>query len=172
MLLCVYHFPLLPPPPCALRPHQHTDSPCPPHGVPGLVLSMHYVEGYGANTLTDGFAVARALREADPDAFDLLATWGYDGERDLAASRKDSTQAHAAGLVIHRKHPIFELDANGELSRVQFNEVFRTPLSLPFDVFPKVREGTAGGDHHRERACVGAPRRAPRERSRALSRLH
>ena len=50
-------------PPRALRLHQHTDSSCPPHGVPGLVLSMHYVEGYGANTLTDGFAVARALRE-------------------------------------------------------------------------------------------------------------
>ena len=119
----------------AKRLYQHTDSSIPPHGVPGLALSMHYVAGFGANTLTDGFAVARDLKARDARAFELLATYGYDGERDFAASRKDSTQSHAAGLVVRRKHPVFALDARGELSRVQYNEVFRTPLSLPFDVF-------------------------------------
>jgi trimethyllysine dioxygenase len=33
--------------------YEHTNSSVPPHGIPGLALAMHYVEGYGANTLTD-----------------------------------------------------------------------------------------------------------------------
>ena len=121
----------------AKRLYQHTDSSVPPHGIPALMLTMHYVEGYGANTLTDGFAVARDLRAADPEAFELLATHGVDAERDFAGSRADSVQAHKQGLVIKRKHPLFVCDENGELARVQYNEVFRTALSLPYDVFPK-----------------------------------
>ena len=38
---------------------------------------------------------------------------------------------------MRRKHPIFELDRAGALARVTYNEVFRMPLSLPFDVFPQ-----------------------------------
>ena len=121
----------------AKRLYQHTDSSVPPHGIPALMLTMHYVEGYGANTLTDGFAVARDLRAADPEAFELLATHGVDAERDFAGSRADSVQAHKQGLVIKRKHPLFVCDENGELARVQYNEVFRTALSLPYDVFPR-----------------------------------
>ncbi|KAK7247677.1 gamma-butyrobetaine dioxygenase [Aureococcus anophagefferens] len=121
----------------AKRLYQHTDSSVPPHGIPALMLTMHYVEGYGANTLTDGFAVARDLRAADPEAFELLATHGVDAERDFAGSRADSVQAHKQGLVIKRKHPLFVLDDDGELARVQYNEVFRTALSLPYDVFPR-----------------------------------
>jgi hypothetical protein len=34
---------------------------------------MHYLQGVGANTLTDGFAAAKRLREEDPQAFDLLS---------------------------------------------------------------------------------------------------
>ena len=121
----------------AKRLYQHTDSSVPPHGIPALVLTMHYVEGHGANTLTDGFAVANDLRKEDPEAYDLLATWGVDAERDFAGSRADSVQSHKQGLVIKRKHPILVTDGAGELTRVQYNEVFRMPLSLPYDVFPK-----------------------------------
>ena len=32
-----------------------------PPGRPGLALSMHYVAGFGANTLTDGFAVGMSI---------------------------------------------------------------------------------------------------------------
>jgi hypothetical protein len=45
------------------RLNQHTDSSIPPHGVPALCLLMHYADGHGANTLTDGFAYA-ALSKA------------------------------------------------------------------------------------------------------------
>jgi hypothetical protein len=113
----------------------HTDQSIPPHGIPGLVLVMHYIAGVGENTLVDGFAVAKKLRKEDPKAFDLLATYGYDAERDFIASRVDSLQAHTKTLLVSRKHPIFTLDEDGELSRITYNEVFRTPLTLPFDVF-------------------------------------
>ena len=115
----------------------HSDSSIPPYGIPAVVLSMHYVKGYGANTLTDAFSVAKKIRREDPEAFDLLSTYGYDGERDFAASRKDSVQKIAEGLVIRRINPIFTLDSDGEIARVQYNEVFRMPLTLPYDVFPK-----------------------------------
>lgn len=122
----------------AKRLYQHTDSSIPPHGIPALVLSMHYVQGYGANTLTDGYAVAEQLRQVNPHGFQLLCEYGYDGERDFAASRADSTQTIAKGLVVPRKHPIFVTDRDGSnnVCRLQYNEVFRIPLTLPFDVFP------------------------------------
>ncbi|KAJ1444484.1 hypothetical protein M885DRAFT_552825 [Pelagophyceae sp. CCMP2097] len=119
------------------RLYQHTDSSVPPHGLPALVLTMHYVEGAGANTLTDGFAVADQLRQEDPEAFDLLAQYGYDGERDFAGSRVDSPQRHDHGLVVRRRHPIFSVDQRGKLTQVTYNEVFRMPMTLPYDVFPK-----------------------------------
>eukprot|EP00596_Hydrurales_sp_CCMP1899_P001977 CAMPEP_0119037486 /NCGR_PEP_ID=MMETSP1177-20130426/5863_1 /TAXON_ID=2985 /ORGANISM="Ochromonas sp, Strain CCMP1899" /LENGTH=498 /DNA_ID=CAMNT_0006998813 /DNA_START=118 /DNA_END=1615 /DNA_ORIENTATION=- len=113
----------------------HTDQSVPPHGIPGLVLIMHYLLGKGANTLVDGFAAAERLREEDPAGFQLLATYGYDAERDFIASRVDSGQEHTKSLLVARKHPIFELDSDGNLKRIVYNEVFRTPLTLPFDVF-------------------------------------
>ena len=113
----------------------HTDQSVPPHGIPGLVLIMHYLLGKGANTLTDGFAAAERLRQEDPEAFQLLSTYGYDAERDFIASRVDSGQVHNKSLLVARKQPIFTLDDNGDLVRIIYNEVFRTPLTLPFDVF-------------------------------------
>lgn len=119
------------------RLNQHTDSSIPPHGVPALCLLMHYAAGTGVNTLSDGFAVAEALRNADPDGFELLATYGYDGERDFVASRVDSTQLLNRGLVVSTRFPIIQLDAAGAISRIQYNEVFRMPSTIPFDVFPR-----------------------------------
>jgi len=115
----------------------HTDQSIPPHGEPGLLLSMHYVEGTGANTLVDAFAAAEELRRTDPEGFELLATYGYDAERDFIASRVDSAQQHTKRLLVTRKNKIFQTDADGNLKRVMYNEVFRTPLTLPYDVFPK-----------------------------------
>ena len=120
----------------AKRLYQHTDSSVPPHGIPGLALAMHYVKGYGANTLTDGYSVANYMKETDPKGYELLSTYGYDGERDFAASRVDSTQDIAKGLLIPRRHPIFINDENNNIVRLQYNEVFRMPLTLPFDIFP------------------------------------
>lgn len=119
------------------RLNQHTDSSIPPHGIPGLVLSMHYIKGSGANTLTDGFEIAKVLKAENPEGYDLLTIYGYDGERDFAASRIDSTQSIAKGLVVNRRHPIFVNNEDGKLTRIQYNEVFRMPSTLPFDLFPK-----------------------------------
>jgi hypothetical protein len=113
----------------------HTDQSVPPHGIPGLVLIMHYLLGNGANTLADGFAAAERLRQEDPEGFKLLSEYGYDAERDFIASRMDSGQEHTKSLLVARKHPIFTLDDNGDLVRIVYNEVFRTPLTLPFDIF-------------------------------------
>lgn len=118
----------------AKRLYQHTDSGVPPHGIPGRALAMHYVEGYGANTLTDGYSVANYMKETDPKGYELLSTYGYDGERDFAASRVDSTQDIAKGLLIPR--PIFINDEHSHIVRLQYNEVFRMLLTLPFDIFP------------------------------------
>lgn len=115
----------------------HTDSSVPPHGVPGIVLSMHYVAGRGANTLTDGFAAAKKLGEVDPEGFQLLVDYGYDTERDFVGSRVDSAQNHYKSLKVRRQNKLFELDDEGNLSKIMYNEVFRLPLTLPYEVFPK-----------------------------------
>ena len=119
------------------RLNQHTDSSIPPHGVPALCLLMHYEQGTGTNTFTDGFAVARQLEKEDPEGYQLLATYGYDAERDFVASRVDSPQEYNRGLIVSTQQKLLQLDDTGKLKRIQYNEVFRTPLTLPFDVFPK-----------------------------------
>lgn len=119
------------------RLNSHTDSSIPPHGLPGLVLSMCYVNGKGANTLADGFAVAQRMKETDPEAFQLLVDYGYDAERDFVGSRVDSEQNHYKSLKVLRNNRIFEVDNDGNLSKIMYNEVFRLPLTLPYDVFPK-----------------------------------
>mmetsp|Transcript_5021 Transcript_5021/g.9260 ORF Transcript_5021/g.9260 Transcript_5021/m.9260 type:complete len:105 (+) Transcript_5021:290-604(+) len=65
----------------------------------------------------------------------LLSTYGYDGERDFAASRVDSTQDIAKGLLIPRWHPILINDEGNHIVRLQYNGVFCIPLTLPFDIF-------------------------------------
>ena len=119
------------------RLNQHTDSSIPPHGLPALCLLMHYAGGTGTNTFTDGFAVARQLEREDPEGYALLAKHGYDAERDFVASRVDSPQAYNRGLIVSTQQPMLQLDDEGRLRRIQYNEVFRTPLTLPFDVFPR-----------------------------------
>mmetsp|Transcript_90089 Transcript_90089/g.280442 ORF Transcript_90089/g.280442 Transcript_90089/m.280442 type:complete len:461 (+) Transcript_90089:67-1449(+) len=120
-----------------MRLNQHTDQSIPGHGIPALVLVVHYCKGYGVNTLTDGFACAEALRERDPEAFALLASCGNDQERDFIRSRVDADQNHNQSLLISTRAPILQLDSQGALVRLQYNEVFRTPSTLPYDVFTK-----------------------------------
>jgi trimethyllysine dioxygenase len=119
----------------AKRLYQHTDSSVPPHGIPGLALAMHYVEGYGANTLTDGYSVANYMKETDPNGYELLSTYGYDGERDFAASGVDSSQDIAKGLLIPRRHPIFINDESNHIVRLQYDEVFRMPFRFLLTFF-------------------------------------
>ena len=102
---------------------------------------MHYMDGSGHNTLVDGYAVAEALREEDPAAFELLTTYGNEQERDLVASRSDTHgsdgyQTHQQSLLISHRQPVIQLDDTGAVVRLQYNEVFRMPATVPFDTFP------------------------------------
>jgi len=119
------------------RLNQHTDSSIPPHGIPALCLLMHYAEGSGTNTFTDGYAVAKQLQIENPEGYALLAQYGCDAERDFVASRVDSPQEFNRGLIVSTQYKIIQLDDIGNLVRIQYNEVFRTPLTLPHDIFPK-----------------------------------
>ena len=85
--------------------------------------------------LVDGFAVAET--SAPPTgAFEMLTTYGST-RPGFCLVEKDTTQALNASLCVHKREPIIQLDDAGNIVRIQYNEVFRTPLELPFDVFPK-----------------------------------
>ena len=117
------------------RLNNHSDQSLPNYGIPALLLVFHYAEGWGANTLVDSFAAAEDLRREDPEAFHLLSTYGNDQERDLLASRQDAKQGHTASLCLTSAAKIIQLDSAGGVKRIQYNEVFRTPLSVPFEHF-------------------------------------
>jgi len=117
------------------RLNNHTDQSVPAHGIPALLLVVNYIEGTGVNTLVDGYAVAEALRERDPDAFRLLSTYSNSQERDFVRSRVDSVQEGTQSLLIQTKQPIIQTNIDGEIIRLQYNEVFRTPSTIPFDKF-------------------------------------
>ena len=117
------------------RLNNHTDQSVPAHGIPALLLVVNYIEGTGANTLVDGYAVAEALRERNPDAFQLLSAYGNCQERDFVKSRVDSSQTGTQSMLLATRSPIIQTDERGNLIRVQFNEVFRTPSTIPYEKF-------------------------------------
>ena len=118
-----------------VRLNNHTDQSVAAHGVPALLLVVNYVHGTGCNTLVDGYAVAEALRERDPAAFKLLSTYGNCQERDFIRSRVDSAQEGTQTMLITTKQPIIQTDPAGGIVRIQYNEVFRTPSTVPFEHF-------------------------------------
>jgi len=118
-----------------VRLNNHTDQSLPNHGIPALLLAMHYAEGWGANTFVDGFAVAKALKERNPRGFELLTKYGNNQERDLLASRQDASQNHTDSMYLTSVAPIIQLDDAGEVKRIQYNEVFRTPATVPYSLF-------------------------------------
>lgn len=117
------------------RLNNHSDQSLPNHGIPAIFLLMHYAAGWGANTFVDAFAAAEALREKDLEAFELLTKYGNDQERDLLASRQDAVQSHTASLCLTSANPMIQLDGHGNIKRVQYNEVFRVPSTVPYDKF-------------------------------------
>jgi alpha-ketoglutarate-dependent taurine dioxygenase len=117
------------------RLNNHTDQSVPAHGIPALLLTVHYVSGTGVNTLVDVYAVVEALKQRDPAALHMLSTYGNCQERDFVRSRIDSVQKGTQGMLVATKKPILQLDDKGNLIRAQYNEVFRTPSTVPFDKF-------------------------------------
>lgn len=117
------------------RLNNHTDQSVPAHGIPALLLVVNYIQGTGYNTLVDGYAVAEALRERNPAAFQLLATYGNCQERDFVKSRVDSAQSGTQSMLLATRSPIIQTDKHGNIIRVQYNEVFRTPSTVPYEKF-------------------------------------
>jgi gamma-butyrobetaine dioxygenase len=94
----------------ALAISPHTDNPY-RDPVPTLQL-LHCLSNAAAggdSGLVDGFAAAAALREEDPDAFEVLTTTkvGY---------RFDTQDAHLGASV-----PLIGLDATGAIREIRFN---------------------------------------------------
>ena len=105
----------------------HTDQSL--YGEPGLLLAFHCAFGEGNNSLTDGFAVAYALRERHPEQFAMLARYGMNAGRHLGYYASGS-------LLFDTVHPVLRLDKAGNMYRVQYHESYRTPLTVPYDEFP------------------------------------
>jgi len=106
----------------------HTDQSL--YGLPGVLLMFHCTWGEGSNTLTDGFAVAEKMRKEFPEYFDVLTKHGMTAGRAL--------KYYAAGdLNFMQCSPIITTDADGNLVRVQYHEIYRAPSTLSFDDFPK-----------------------------------
>ena len=87
---------------------------------PGLqMLHCLKFDGTGAqNTLVDGFKIGEVIRETDPEAFEILTTVKipahYDGD----------------GVSLRSAHPIIELDADGAICQVAYNNYDRAPFHL------------------------------------------
>lgn len=87
---------------------------------PGLqMLHCLKFEGTGAqNTLVDGFKIGEVIRDTDPEAFEILTTVKipahYDGD----------------GVSLRAAHPIIELDAEGDICQVAYNNYDRAPFQL------------------------------------------
>lgn len=105
----------------------HTDQST--YRTPGLLLGFHCAFGQGENSLTDGFAVAYALRERRPDLYKALTEIG------LTIGRYQSLYA-ANTLEFETNMPLLTEDEFGNLYRVIFHEIYRSALNVPFDKFP------------------------------------
>jgi alpha-ketoglutarate-dependent taurine dioxygenase len=106
----------------------HTDQSL--YGTPGALLMFHCAFGEGNNSVTDGFAVADKMRREYPEYYELLCTYGMNAGREL--------QYYKAGdITFTTCAPIFNRAANGELSRVQYHEIYRAPLTMDYETFGK-----------------------------------
>lgn len=104
----------------------HTDNPY-RDPVPGLQL-LHCLEasdGGGESILMDGFKVAATLRDEAPEDFKLLC------ENWIPFRYKDSK------TDLQSRGPIIEVDDNGRLQAVRYNNRSAAPFKLPADIMPK-----------------------------------
>jgi trimethyllysine dioxygenase len=106
----------------------HTDQSL--YGTPGVLLMFHCAFGQGMNTITDGFAVATKLRNEYPEYYEMLSKHGMNAGREL-------TYYRAGDITFTTNAPVLHTDANGDLSRVQYHEIYRAPLTLSYDEFEK-----------------------------------
>jgi alpha-ketoglutarate-dependent taurine dioxygenase len=91
---------------------------------------FHCAFGQGMNTITDGFAVATKLRREYPEYYEMLSKYGMNAGREL-------TYYRAGDITFTTNSPVLHTDANGDLSRVQYHEIYRAPLTLSYEEFEK-----------------------------------
>ena len=98
----------------------HTDNPY-RDPAPGLQL-LHCMEASpegGESIFADGFAIAQSLRENDPLAFQALTTTPV-----RFTFRDEHTELTAL-------RPLIQMDANGEVEAIHYNNRSIAPLALP-----------------------------------------
>jgi gamma-butyrobetaine dioxygenase len=76
----------------------------------------------GESVFADGFRVATDLRAAEPHAFELLSRWPLE------------FRFHDESCDIRTNAATFELDRDGQLAGVRFNNWLRGPLAAPDDI--------------------------------------
>lgn len=102
----------------------HTDNPYrDPVPTVQVLYCLESSAAGGENMVVDGFAVAKRLREENPEWFDVLsrhcARFEYAGED---------------GVVLRSRRPMIELSPDGELIAVRFNNRSAAPIvDVPFD---------------------------------------
>jgi gamma-butyrobetaine dioxygenase len=106
----------------ALKPH--TDEPY--RASPPGLLMFHCIEtdatGSGSSIFMDGFELAEALRNEDPDGFNALATL-----------RQPFRRYFADDVDLLTEFPILSVDEFGNLMGIRLNDRVGSPLSLPYD---------------------------------------
>ena len=75
----------------------------------------------GGSIFADGFRVAQDLREEDPASFEMLCTHPL------------TFRFHDASCDIEATAPTLEVDNNGSISRIRFNNWLRSTMALPAD---------------------------------------
>lgn len=122
------------------------------HDAPGLqLLHCLYFDGTGGeSTMVDGFGVAAALKEQNPDYYDILSRVPVPGQYIGDGSHLRSTR------------PILRHDHNGRLVQVSFNNADRAPFLLPADEMVLFYDAlrafdTIANDHSRQWRHTLAP---------------
>ncbi|MEQ1950453.1 2-trimethylaminoethylphosphonate dioxygenase [Mesorhizobium sp. CN2-181] len=102
----------------------HTDNPYrdPVPTLQILACVENTVEG-GESSVVDGFSVAAALQDEDPEGFRLLSSHAARFE-----------YVGSAGVRLRSKRPMIELGPDGELIAIRFNNRSLAPVvDVPFD---------------------------------------
>ena len=95
--------------------------------TPPAITCFHFIRAAasgGESTMTDGFRIGAVLRESDPEAFRLLATWPLTFHRRLDGQ----------GLDFRIRAPVFSLDVEGEIRAIRHLDRAIGPADVPDEI--------------------------------------
>lgn len=90
--------------------------------TPPAITCFHVIRSAasgGESTVTDGFRIGAMLRDGDPEAFRLLATWPFTFHRQLK------------GLDFRVRAPVFSLDEEGGIAAIRHLDRAIGPADVP-----------------------------------------